>query len=177
MLTQGRRPERTRPTDTAIVQAPVEKKKPERRAPAPKKQPRLAPEPERPAAQEVPPAPPPLPPPPKEEPPASRPVAPAQPPRSELTYEKHILPIVERACVSCHGGKRKRGGLDLRTYTALVRGGDNGTGVVPGKPDDSSLYETVASGRMPPGKNKLPLADRQRIRAWIAQGARSERGR
>ncbi len=103
--------------------------------------------------------------------------APTEPPRREMTYEKDVLPILERACNSCHGTPRKRGGLDLRTYETLVRGGDNGTGVVPGRPDDSPLYESVATGRMPPGKRKLSAGDKETIRAWIASGARSQRRR
>src|SRR5262245_6657381 len=67
-------------------------------------------------------------------------------PANALTYEKDVLPILERSCFSCHGPKKRRGGLDLQTYQALVKGGDNGTGVVPGNPDKSPLYETIASG-------------------------------
>src|SRR5262249_54000856 len=111
----------------------------------------------------------------QESPPPAAPVQPKEPPRRQMTYEKDVLPILDRACISCHGTPRKRGGLDLRTYEALVRGGDNGTGVVPGRPDDSPLYESVATGRMPPGKRKLSAGDRETIRAWIASGARSER--
>src|SRR5205814_859859 len=51
------------------------------------------------------------------------------PARRELTYEKHVLPIMQRACLSCHGAPKKRGGLDLRTYSTLLRGGDSGAGV------------------------------------------------
>jgi hypothetical protein len=94
-----------------------------------------------------------------------------------LTYEKDILPIMQRSCVSCHGGTKKRGGLDLRTFAALVRGGDSGTGIRPGKPDDSSLLESIVSGRMPPGRGKLTPAEKQLIRDWIASGAKSNRGR
>jgi mono/diheme cytochrome c family protein len=94
-----------------------------------------------------------------------------------LTYEKDILPIVQRACISCHGATRKRGGLDLRTFASLARGGESGVGVQPGKPDESALLESVVSGRMPPGKMKLPPAEKQLIRDWIASGAKSTKGR
>jgi hypothetical protein len=92
-----------------------------------------------------------------------------------LTYEKDVLPILERACTSCHGVRRKSGKLDLRTFEALVKGGEGGTGVVPGDPDRSPLYETVASGQMPPGKMKLSAREKETIRAWIAAGAKSGR--
>ena len=96
----------------------------------------------------------------------------AKAPAAELTYEKHVLPILERACVSCHGAK-KRGGLDLRTRTALELGGDNGPGFTPGNPDESPLWESITSGRMPPRKpGALSAKEKRTIREWIASGAR-----
>lgn len=94
------------------------------------------------------------------------------PPPSVLTYEKDVLPIVERSCLNCHGSRKRSGKLDLRTYAALVKGGEGGTGVIPGNPDKSPLYETVASGQMPPGKAKLTAKEKETIRAWIAGGAK-----
>jgi outer membrane biosynthesis protein TonB len=108
--------------------------------------------------------------------PPDRPKPEPAPPPAEgptLTYEKDILPIMQRSCVSCHGGK-KRGGLDLRTFPALRAGGDSGPGVQPGKPNDSPLLESVLSNRMPPGRaRKLTAAEKQLIRDWIATGAKS----
>jgi hypothetical protein len=106
----------------------------------------------------------------KEKGPPMPPAKADEPAGNGLTYEKDVRPILERSCVSCHGAK-KRGGLDARTYPALVKGGDGGTAVVPGDPDKSPLYETVASGQMPPTK-KLPAQERETIRAWIAAGAK-----
>jgi hypothetical protein len=122
--------------------------------------------------------------PPAEEPrprpaPAPEPPPPPPPPapdRRMLTYEKDILPIMERACLNCHGSRKKRGGLDLRTFAALLKGGDSGAGVKAGKPDDSPLLESVMSNRMPPGKRKLSAEDKKLIRDWIAGGAKSGKG-
>ena len=183
LLSQGRRPGRNRPADLALAQAPTRPNGAGRSAPrrrreaSPQRRERSRDrdrekerrdfEDERPAPRQDTPRP-------KEEPPARpTPTPTPTPPGDPLTYEKHILPIVQRACLSCHGARKKRGGLDLRSYAALVRGGDSGVGVVPGKPNESPLYETIAAGRMPP-KRKLPVADRERIREWIARGARSE---
>lgn len=97
------------------------------------------------------------------------------PPDRSLTYEKDILPIMERACISCHGTFKKRGKLDLRTYQALLRGGESGTGVVPGKPEASPLWTEIKSGSMPPrsSKKKLSPEDKELVRNWIASGAKS----
>ncbi len=92
-----------------------------------------------------------------------------------LTYEKHILPIMQRSCLNCHGAGKRRGGLDLRTLASAKRGGESGAAVNPGNPDDSPLLETVVANRMPPGKGKLSAAEKQLIRDWIASGAKGER--
>ena len=93
--------------------------------------------------------------------------------KRSLTYERDVLPIMNRACANCHGRMRKRGGVDLSTLTAVKRGGDNGPILKPGQPADSALLESITGGRMPP---KLPEAvtseERETIRAWIASGAR-----
>ncbi len=84
-----------------------------------------------------------------------------------LSYGKDVRPILERNCLSCHGGKNKRGGVDVGTYAAASKA------VKPGKPDDSPLYESVASGAMPPMKpTAVTAAERNTLREWIAQGAK-----
>ncbi len=111
---------------------------------------------------------------PRPEPPRPRPSPPPPPATGVLTYAKDILPIMQRACLSCHGVMKKRGGLDLRTFAALARGGDSGIGVKPGKPDEGSLMESIVSGRMPPKPaKKLSAAEKQLIRDWIASGAKA----
>jgi Planctomycete cytochrome C len=117
---------------------------------------------------------------PREEPKAdfgAKPVAPEPPPPPVpvLTYERHILPIMERSCLMCHGRKKKRGELDLSTFAALVKGGEGGTAVTPGKPAESLLLETILAGKMPPGGKKLPERDVRLIREWIQTGARGGR--
>lgn len=108
---------------------------------------------------------------------AEKPARPSQPVSRELSYERDILPIMERACVSCHGATKKRGKLDLRTYQTLVKGGEGGSGVVPGKPEVSPLWTEIKSGSMPPrgSKKKLSAEDKEFVRAWIAGGAKSLR--
>lgn len=109
----------------------------------------------------------PEPPPPEKEKEQPKPV----PAGRKLTYERDVLPLLDEACLRCHGEKRKSAGLDLRTLAALTKGGDSGPGVVPGVPDKSPLYETIESGSMPPGQKKMTAAEKATIRAWIAGGA------
>ena len=56
------------------------------------------------------------------------------------------------------------GGLDLTTRAGLLKGGEAGAVVVPGKSADSLLYAKVHDGKMPPGR----AARRRRGRAAAA---------
>jgi hypothetical protein len=89
-----------------------------------------------------------------------------------LTFEQHVAPILEARCIKCHGGEKLEAGLDLRRKSLIVKGGDSGSALVAGKPDESLLLERIKSGEMPP-KEEGTLDEKQRelIRAWIAGGA------
>ena len=86
-------------------------------------------------------------------------------------FEREILPILARHCHGCHGAKRPQRNLDLRSIQSLVDGGLSGVIAVPGKPEQSYLYQMVRRGAMPPrGKMKLSRIEVEKIRAWIAAG-------
>jgi hypothetical protein len=92
-----------------------------------------------------------------------------------LTFEKDVLPIFKTKCVGCHGVAKKKGGVDVRTVQALLKGGDEGPCLVPGSTAKSPLWEVLQSNRMPPGKTKLTAAEKETIRKWIAGGAKDGR--
>lgn len=54
--------------------------------------------------------------------------------------------------------------------TRALAGGASGAVIVPGKPDDSLLWERVDTDEMPP-KSPLTAAERAVLRQWIATGA------
>lgn len=92
------------------------------------------------------------------------------------TFEKDIRPILKANCFDCHGeGEQLKGGLDTRLRRLLVKGGDDGPAIVPGKPDQSELLKLVESGRMPKRDKKLSPAQVALIRKWIAAGAKTAR--
>ena len=88
-------------------------------------------------------------------------------------FREQVAPILERRCVPCHGSDAPKGGLSLATARGLLRGGESGAVVVPGKPEESLLIDMV-SGDAPemPQKDK-PLSKEQveGLRRWIEQGA------
>lgn len=87
-------------------------------------------------------------------------------------FEDDIVPILQTRCFKCHGDEKKEGGLDLRRKFTIVAGGDGGTALVAGKPDESLVIEKVVKKEMPP-KGEDPLDDKQIevLRRWIEQGA------
>ncbi len=52
----------------------------------------------------------------------------------------------------------------------MLKGGDTGAVIVPGKPDDSLLYEHVSNEYMPP-KKPLKAAEIAVVKTWIERGA------
>jgi mono/diheme cytochrome c family protein len=93
-----------------------------------------------------------------------------------LTYERDVRPLFKAHCFHCHGeGGELKGGLDLRLRRLLVKGGDSGEALVPGKPEESPLFDRIQKAEMPPGdKKKLSPAEVALIRNWIAQGANTK---
>src|SRR3954469_7726697 len=90
------------------------------------------------------------------------------------TFEKDIRPILKSHCFDCHGeGEKLRGGLDLRLRALMLKGGDDGPVLVPGKPDKSPLFKLVQSGEMPKREKKLTHEEVALIKAWIAAGAKT----
>ena len=92
-------------------------------------------------------------------------------------FNKHIKPILESACIHCHCEKSDKGDLRMDTKEAMLKGGENGTALVPGQPDKSPIYTLAALAEdeddvMPPKKEGV-LAKEQiaLIKDWVQQGA------
>jgi hypothetical protein len=94
-------------------------------------------------------------------------------------FEQHIRPALSEHCYSCHSegaqseGKLK-GGLFLDTRAGVLKGGDSGPAVVPGKTAESLLVKAIRwedlDTQMPP-KKKLPAELVVHLEQWVAMGA------
>src|SRR5829696_2858786 len=68
-------------------------------------------------------------------------------------FEKEIRPLFVEKCQKCHGDKKTGGGLNLTSGASLLKGGETGPAVVPGKPAESLLIKAVSRTgelKMPP---------------------------
>src|SRR5688500_10879889 len=78
-------------------------------------------------------------------------------------FEKKIRPVLVQHCYQCHSegaakNKKLRGGLRLDSREAILKGGDSGPALVPGKVKEGHLLEALRySGdvKMPPN-SQLP---------------------
>ena len=148
-----KKPEEKKPEEKKPTEKKPEEKKPEEKKPAEKKPEEKKPEEKKPAEK------------PEEKKPA------VDPKLAAILFEKDILPIFNAKCIFCHGDKKKKGGLDMRTVELMMKGGDSGTSLVRGQPDKSNLWIQIEGDLMP--KNEpLSKEDKEKIRKWILGGAR-----
>src|SRR5262249_37794535 len=89
-------------------------------------------------------------------------------------FKKHVRPVLVQTCVKCHGGKADEGELDLTDRRGLLKGGEAGPAVIPGKGKDSLLYKLIPHARephMPHKRDKLSDEVIAQVAAWIDCGA------
>ena len=89
-------------------------------------------------------------------------------------FKSDVRAALKQHCVKCHGGDKTRGDLDLTTRAGLLKGGDEGVSVVPGKAKDSLLVKLIKHAEkpyMPAKKPKLPSSLIEKIVQWIDFGA------
>jgi len=90
-------------------------------------------------------------------------------------FETNIRPTLVKHCYECHAADSKKlgGKLRLDHREGLIRGGESGPALIPGKPDDSLLIQALRYHddlEMPP-EEPLPAAVIQDFVVWIKQGA------
>ena len=88
-------------------------------------------------------------------------------------FEMRVRPVLANNCFACHTTSHL-GGLEVNSREALLKGGNSGPAIVPGKPDESILIQAVshthARLKMPPG-GKLKEQEIEDLRTWITNGA------
>jgi cytochrome c len=92
-------------------------------------------------------------------------------------YQQNVRPILQTNCFRCHANMNHRGGLNMETRDALIRGGKYGSALDLNQPDQSLMLKlirhegTVSKPMPPPPRLKLSDADIAIITAWVKAGA------
>src|SRR4051812_15956603 len=61
----------------------------------------------------------------------------------KVTYQDHVLPILRNTCLNCHNPDKKKGDLNLASYSGAMAGSGGGKVIEPGDPDASKLYKAI----------------------------------
>lgn len=95
-----------------------------------------------------------------------------------VTFVKHIQPILEENCLSCHNPDKAKGDWILSTKKEAFTTGENAPNIVAFNLKDSAIYHltTLAADEddlMPPKKSGGPLSKEEVnfLKLWIEQGA------
>ena len=94
-------------------------------------------------------------------------------PRTDISYSKDVLPILESRCSTCHMGEFTTKNLNMETYEGLMKGSQNGPVIVAGSARESLLAQKISKGEMPKRGPKLTPEQVQTIIDWINAGAQN----
>ena len=94
-----------------------------------------------------------------------------------VDFVRDVRPVFEKHCTECHGEKKQKSGLRLDVKAAAFKGGEEqGSPMVPGKPEESPLIRVVTSAdtqaQMPPKGPRLNAAEVATLTRWVGEGAR-----
>ncbi len=88
-------------------------------------------------------------------------------------FDERVAPILARRCLPCHNDELKNGEISFLDRDSLLKGGPRGPAIVPGKPAEGVLPQSLRHDgelQMPPGP-KLPAKEIATLIEWIRRGA------
>ncbi len=88
-------------------------------------------------------------------------------------FESKVRPALVEHCQNCHGTKKQQSSLRVDSREFLLKGGDSGPSIVPGKPEASLLVRVMKFDhdiKMPP-KGKIADSIIKDIETWVRDGA------
>jgi WD40 repeat protein/mono/diheme cytochrome c family protein len=100
-------------------------------------------------------------------------------PDKPVSFYKHIRPILQANCTGCHQPAKAKGDYVMTDFAKLLAGGEQGTAIVPGKPEESNLLKMSspdAEGKveMPPKGDPLHETQVALIKRWVSEGAKDD---
>jgi WD40 repeat protein len=92
------------------------------------------------------------------------------------SFSQKVAPILAARCLACHDAKTAKGRFNVETFASLMRGGESGAEVTPGKSGESNLVNLIEDGSMPQDADPLSKVEIAVIRKWIDTGATLDAG-
>lgn len=96
---------------------------------------------------------------------------------NRVDYNADVKPILNKKCISCHGGVKKKGGFSLLFEEEALASTESGKpAIIPFHADSSEfikrLFAHDIEERMPYHEEPLPENEIQILRQWINEGAK-----
>lgn len=95
----------------------------------------------------------------------------------KIDYNSQVKPLLNKKCISCHGGVKKKGGFSLLFRSEALANTESGKpAIVPGDADASEMIRRLTlkdpEERMPYKEHPLSEDEISLLRKWIDQGAK-----
>lgn len=96
--------------------------------------------------------------------------------REKIDYNTQVKPILNKKCISCHGGVKRKGGFSLMTREDALTPAESGkAAIVPGDPDASEFIRRLETHdpeeRMPYREEPLSGDEIDILKRWVSEGA------
>lgn len=98
-------------------------------------------------------------------------------PSKTIDFSADVKPIINKNCITCHGGVKARGGFSLLfREDALAKTESGKPAIIPGDPEGSEMIRRLTvddpEERMPYDHEPLSKDEIEVLRTWIKQGAK-----
>ena len=95
---------------------------------------------------------------------------------NEVSWHRQVVPLLKANCVSCHKPGKAKGGLNLTTHEAAMKGGKDGAVIKPGDAKGSALIESICGEEpeMPKEGEPLTAVEVDLLTRWINEGAKAD---
>ena len=95
---------------------------------------------------------------------------------SKIDFTTQVKPIINKNCITCHGGVRQKGGFSLLfREEALAKTESGKHGIVPGDPSKSEMIRRInlkdPEERMPYKHDPLSAHEIDILTRWVKEGA------
>ena len=98
-----------------------------------------------------------------------------------VDFYREVVPVLQANCLPCHNKTTTKADLLLETPANMLKGGESGPAIVPGKSVESLLLKVATheeKPRMPPKENKVNAVNLKPeelglLALWIDQGAKA----
>ena len=99
--------------------------------------------------------------------------------KTKVDYSTEVKPILNKRCISCHGGVKKNGDFSLLFEDEALAPTESGhPAIIPGNPEESEFIRRITHSdpeiRMPPEGEPLSKEEIDILSAWIEEGAKFE---